>query len=375
MPSDKKEYEYKFRPLSKLDKHSCFVDLRHNPFMRTQSLLFCLLFLTIGRVSMAEGEIKTEKDVSGRLVPQIVNGEIDPAVLTFQAADGDQQSGFFVSSEQPFSVYAGEHLLAASVFSFRWNADSLNILTDGSRRLTFFRQHREPLRLIQTGSKTADPLDPIFRNRSGVMNFTILSGALLLIFFSVALSGFSGPVRSTAAILSIFSLNIREDRTDETRINSSSSFFRFSVVTLFASVMLTIIRKTDDESTGYYFLTWGGNLLFLTLFFVAKVLLTIFWAWIFNQKDSANHQVTSFFRTVLFLCVGAGIFMLLNFTLSVSREPENFLLGIFTPLIFTVFGLTLFLRLMKISTASPLHLFSYLCISEFIPLVLLVYTI
>jgi len=324
---------------------------------------------------MAEGEIKTEKNVSGRLVPQIVDGKIDPAVLTFQAAAGDQQSGFFVSSEQPFSVYTGEHLIVTGVNTFRWSADSLNLLTDGSRRLTFFRQHHEPLTLIQTRFKTADPLDPMFRNRSGAMNFTILSGALLLIFFSVALSGFSGPVRPSAAILGVFSLNIREDRTDETRINSSSSFFRFSVVILFASVMLTIIRKTDDETTGRYFLTWGENLLFLTLFFAFKVLLTIFWGWIFHLKDCLNHQVTSFFRTILIICAGAGMIMLLNFILGNTGEPENFVLSIFTPLILTVFGLTLFLRLMKIAAASPLHLFSYLCISEFIPLILLVYTI
>jgi len=375
MPSDKKEYEYKFRPLSKLDKHSCFVDLRHNSLMRKNPFLFYFLFLTICRFSMAGGEVRIEQDVSGRLVPQVVNGKIDPAVLILQSAAGDQKTVFSVSCEKPFSVYAGERLIAARVHSFRWNADSLNKTMKGANRLTFFRQHLEPLTLIQIGFRPADPLDPIFRNRSGRMNFTILSGALLLIFFSVALSGFSGSVRPAAAVLSIFSLSIREDRTDEARINSSSSAFRFAVITLFASVMLTIVRKPEDESTAQYFLTWGSNLVFLILFFLFKVLLTIFWAWIFNQKESANHQVTGFFRTILFLCAGAGMVMLLNFIAGNFRGPEYFIIGIFLPVVFSAFGLTLFLRLMKISSASPLHLFSYLCISEFIPLVLLVYTI
>ncbi|MFZ9980462.1 MAG: DUF4271 domain-containing protein [Cyclobacteriaceae bacterium] len=344
--------------------------------MRINLLLFYFLFPAFCHLSLAAGALKKiEQDVSSRLVPQVLNGKVDNSVLFLQPAAGDEHTIFLVSSEKPFSIYAGPHLIAARVRSFQWNADSLNKTTKGSNRITFFRRHLEPIRLIQISFLPADPLDPIFRKRSGRMNFIIISGALLLMLFSVALSGFSAPVGALAGILNIFTLTIREDRTDEARINSPSSFFGFVVITLFASVMLTILRETDDESTVHYFVIWGSNLVILILFFLLKVLLTILWAWIFNLKGSANHQVTGFFKAVLLLCAGAGALMLLNFFAGNFREPDYFILKFFMPLIFIGFGVTLFFRLMKISAASPLHLFSYLCISEFIPLVLLVFTI
>jgi hypothetical protein len=335
-------------------------------------ILFC--FFLASHFSLA-GEEKFEQDASGRLVPQVVNGKIDPAVLTLEQAISDQKTEFRVSSEKPFSVYAGEYLLAAQVRSFRWSADSLSSVSKGSARLVFFRQHRAPLILIQTSFKPVDLLDPILRKKSGSMNFTILSGSLLLIFFSVAMAGLSRSVRPATEIMSIFSLNFREDRSDDAKINSSASLLRFIIITLFASVILTIVRRQGDGSTGYYFGVWGSNLIFLILFFGAKAVLTVFWAWIFNLKEAANHQATGFFKTVLFISAGAGGFLLLNFIAGDFRELNFFILYIFTPLILTGYCLTLFLRLIRISAASPLHLFSYLCISEFIPLVLLVFTI
>lgn len=375
MPEGRKGYEYKFRPLSKLDKPCCFVDLQLNSPMRLKLFLSGVFFLTACHLLTASEMEKVQRDVSERLVPQVLNGKIDPAVLIFTQTSADSKTIFQVSSENPFSVYSGAYLLAAHVRSFQWQADSLSGITKGISQLTFFRQHRTDLKLTQTSFRQSDPLEPMLRNRSGRMNFTIMSGSLLLILFSISLAGLSGSLRYGAELVSIFSLNIREDRTDDSKFNSSSSLVRFLIITLFASVVLTIVNRHGDGSTSYYFGAWGSNLFFLFIFFCLKVLLNVFWAWIFNLRETANYQITGFFKTILFLAAGAAIILLFNFIVFSFSQPEYFILKVFSPLVLAGYCLTLFFRLLSVSAVSPLHLFSYLCISEFIPLVLLVFTI
>lgn len=375
MPEGRKGYEYKFRPLPKLDKPCCFVDLQLNSPMRLKLFLSCICFLTACHLLPAGETVKVQYDVSERLVPQVVNGKIDPSVLIFTPASADLKTVFEVLSEKPFSVYSGDYLIAAHVRSFKWQADSLAGKTKGIAQLTFFRQHRTDLNLIQTSFKQPDPLEPVLRKRSGKMNFTILSGSLLLILFSISLGGFSESLRYGAEVVGIFSLNVREDRADDSKFNSSSSLIRFIIITLCASVILTIVNMHGEGNTGYYFSVWGTNLLFLFLFFSLKVLLNFFWAWIFNLRDAANYQITGFFKIILFLAAGAGLILFFNFIVFGFGRPEYFIMKVFSPLVLAGYCLTLFLRLMRISAVSPLHLFSYLCISEFIPLVLLVFTI
>lgn len=343
--------------------------------MRLILFLFSLFFLTASNFLLADGTEKVLRDVSERLVPQVVNGKIDPAVLIFTQTSSDLRTIFEASSEKPFSVYSGTYLIAAHVRSFHWPADSLSGVTKGILQLTFFRQHRIDLRLIQTSIRQHDPMEPILRKRSGRMNFTILSGSLMLLLFSILLAGLSGSLQYGAKLVSIFSLNLRDARADDSKFNLFSSLVRFLIITLFASLVLTIVNSKSDGSTGYYFGVWGRNLLFLFLFFGLKGLLSVFWAWIFNLREAVNYQITGFFKTILFLTAGACIILLFNLIVFGFSELEYFILEVFSPLFLAGYCLTLFFRLIRISAVSPLHLFSYLCISEFIPLILLVFTI
>ena len=102
-----------------------------------------------------------------------------------------------------------------------------------------------------------------------------------------------------------------------------------------------------------------------------KLIIVLLFSTLFDFRETVSFQFFNFLRFVLFTSVALAAIGLLFFIFRVG-SPEWYerliALGL---LLLTVGSMVVFLKLLGRLRFSLFHLFSYLCISEFIPLVIL----
>ena len=290
-------------------------------------------------------------------------------VLTILSSD--RNTTLVAISEKPFSVFFGEKLILSDATRLTWNIDSLNAALSFPNELTFFSGHSSPIRLTQIIQAPPDPLKSEPRIKNEWMDFAIIACSILILFFilisTVMLKGMFG-------FLKLFSVNLRDDRTEELRINSVPALLFYVFVLLSISVVVTLYLGREYSSSVDYFSGWiklCGTLLFIM---VLRYMTVLVMSWIYSMQEVMEHQMNGFFRLAFLLCLLAGTAMIIDFIFMVRWILSVPVITILIPLLIALYYLTFYIRLRRSISLRPLHLFSYLCISEFIPLVLLVFT-
>ena len=320
------------------------------------------------------GQKQISQDISFRIIPDPGSSAQTGPVLNFEFSPEDKGSVLMASSPKTFSVFVEEKLILASVNEFRWNADSLNQALGYPKQLTFFTSGKSPIQLIQVRAIPTDPLEPEKRKKTVGMNFGIIGGFLVVSVLIFLLSTLSTGASGFFLLWKAFSTSIREDRPDEIRANSASALLIYVFTLLLASVTLTFLTGDDLKTSGEFFLKAFQNLGILLAIMALRYLMIAFVSWLYRMRDISDHQIIGFFQVALLICFFASGVLLINFFFGLQVNSGRLVFTYAFPMLLVVFYFTLFLRLMRLTGSKALHLFSYLCLSEFIPLVLLVFT-
>ncbi|HEX5167700.1 MAG TPA: DUF4271 domain-containing protein [Cyclobacteriaceae bacterium] len=302
--------------------------------------------------------------------------------------DASEYSGKYLSiaSRQPWSIFINGKLKGSYSSAINFNIDSLRIEFHSSNFLIAI--HKERInsknlltKIISTKNDSGhSSLNELPRPDTYFRDFALV-GILVLLIFLVAMNQLTKLDMSFFSVKKLFSSYESEDSQLYPRIASGSNmlFFIFCSLTL-AFYMSIIFHFTAEwfDITWYFssstFWTavwqWIKFSLVLLMAFVLKMLLVFFLSRLFGFKELFGFQIFSWIRILMIMFGFMNVILVLYF-ISRGSNPEVYI--IFFWLIALVLLLWVIMLLVKVARRtdySLFHIFSYLCATEIIPLLI-----
>jgi hypothetical protein len=290
-----------------------------------------------------------------------------------------------VQSDKPFSVFVDRKLIGQCRGVVTWSIDSLTRLYSPVLAIAIFQRGGiRALRteiLVRQGSAQADG-DRGYRPMDFFLNFLELATLLLAVYFVLL---FRTNPRLTLDYLNVskfLSLHEREETLMATRVGSSVNllFYLFGsascglvLLTIFhtSSGQLSVASDFPIRSTADGFLQWGKVTVLIMSWLALKLVVIYIFAALFHLRESYALQFFNFMR-MLFMVIGllavssVAYFIYYGYP---AGPHAGWLIVSLTIMALSV--VMIFLKLLTSSSFSFFHLFSYLCASEIIPLVIL----
>jgi Domain of unknown function (DUF4271) len=286
-----------------------------------------------------------------------------------------------IADRNEFSVFVNGRLLWRSTNTVKINADSL-LRIGGAARLSIYQQPR--VFSLQTWLVIPNEMEAdtnSLRPSAHFSNF-IQVAVLLLLFFIVGL--FRANPQLTfdyLNVIKLFSIQERDEATVTGRIGASLNILYFAFVSfLFALLILILFHFSNDRfSLSIYFRdqstanTIGIWLLLSVVIFVGlmiKLFLIFLFSQLFGLRDTVRFQFFHFVRLLFITGIGVGL-LLTGYFVFGTRNASAFAGLLLTAATLVLIGVAfLFMKLLGRTGLPFFHLFSYLCASEIIPLII-----
>lgn len=286
---------------------------------------------------------------------------------------------------RPYSIWVNGRLVKqVDAGSFSIDVDSLARLSGGSLAIGIYAN--EALAYIKTsivksGVVDGDIIDE-HRKRNFLLDFSLLSVFILSLYFIALLRSNPRLTLDYFNVVRLFTLQERDESLVIGRITSSFSILVYVFVGLWTSVLLLLISNyagtlwiiSDDvtiRSVGDGFVKWGKLTVVLFIVLFMKLLLVLLLSRVFNMKDGAALQLLNFFRLLGSINMLLSIIMVFYFIFSTKAASYYGNLLQLCSWILVVWSVLIFLKLLNKSSFSIFHLISYLCASEFFPIIIL----
>ncbi len=290
-----------------------------------------------------------------------------------------------IQSAKSFSLYLNYKLLFFQSKSVNIDLDSLAKVVSTPWVFSVYQKGGLSWMKTEIISKNLKPneFDNPMRPSNPYLDFATIASFLLIGYFVSLLH--SNP-RLTADYLNfvrLFSIQEREDTLLNSRISSSVNMLYYGLCSLLAGLLLlTIFHVGSNQiplaenfaihSTGGAFYQWIKLSLIIAIILILKLALLEVLAKLFDARAVTGIQFYNLVRLSFFIFTMAAVICVGYFVFKIqSPEAYTFLLGgIIFMLIFWV--IIIGLKLLRRTSFRFFHLFSYLCASEIIPLVILV---
>jgi hypothetical protein len=212
-------------------------------------------------------------------------------------------------------------------------------------------------------------------------DFVIVSGLIITILFLVIMRINPKLTSDYLSVTRIFSVRDADDAQSNARITSSSNIQFFIICSLLLGFYLLIIlyHLPDEYALPVYFRShnfwtaaWQWVKLSSIILFIlfAKLLLVFSLTRLFGMRGLTR---VHFFNWVKLLLITIGTFSIILFVYYISRGQNANIFIIFMTLVVIVLMTWIFIVYLKLSSKSEhsmFHLFSYICATELIPLLI-----
>jgi Domain of unknown function (DUF4271) len=213
-------------------------------------------------------------------------------------------------------------------------------------------------------------------------DFGIIVSVFLLVFFLLLLRSNPQLTLDYFSFSKIFSASERNETQLASRITSSANLLFYLFCALLTGFLLSAIfyssapsfstaRLMHIDSLVSAFRVWGILSASIFLLLTAKLTIVLVFSTLFNLRETTSFQFFNFLRVVLFTAVIMALMSLILFTFRVDSPVLYERLIALGLVMLTIGSIAVLLKLLRKSRFSFFHLFSYLCISEFIPLVII----
>ncbi|MFZ1808037.1 MAG: DUF4271 domain-containing protein [Cyclobacteriaceae bacterium] len=309
---------------------------------------------------------------------QTIYFEVDPGRY-------DKGSHLELEGARPFSVYINYQQITSGSKLVSLDMDSLR--SKVPEPWLFSAYHDKGLSWLQTEVVSPSVLrsdtSNSYRGSGFYLDFSIIVSVSLLIYFVVLLRTNPRLTFDYLNFIRLFSIQEREDTLLNSRISASVNILYylfgslvagFALLTIFhfGGNLIPIAESFAANSLGQTFLQWlkVSGLILIILF--VKLILLLSLARLFDFREAPTPQFYNYVRLTFFASILSGVVCICYFVFKIqSPEAYSFLLSaIVLLLIFWV--VVIGLKLLRRSTFRFFHLFSYLCASELIPIVILV---
>lgn len=288
----------------------------------------------------------------------------------------------FIANRNEFSVFVNGKLAWQPVDTLKINTDSLLRVAGGAVRLSIFQQPRVfslYTWLVVSNQNVSE--SNTLRPSNHFENFVVLALFFLLVFIVALYRANPQLAFDYLNVVKLFSIQERDDATVTGRIGASLNIFYFAFVSfLTAFLILTLFQYSNDRfSLSTYFntystaATFGIWLLLSAIVFAAlmvKLLLIFVFSQLFGLRDTVRFQFFHFVRLLLISGIGVGVILIGLYVFNTSNTAVFASLLFIAATLIVISVVFLFLKLLGRLGLPVFHLFSYLCASEIIPLII-----
>ncbi|HEY0740357.1 MAG TPA: DUF4271 domain-containing protein [Chryseosolibacter sp.] len=226
-------------------------------------------------------------------------------------------------------------------------------------------------------------LVPIHRPSSSFKDFVIVSGLVIIIFFLVVSQINPKLAADYFSVVKIFSPREADDAQSNARLTSSNNFqFYIGCSFLLALYLLIILYHLPDDyalplkfrATDFWsiVLQWMRLSVLVLLAFIGKIVIVFMLTRLFNMRGLARVHFFNWMRLILIVF---GAATMLVFSYYILRGQNATVFVTFLSLIIVTLIAWIFIIFMKLNGKtehSMFHLFSYICATELIPLLITV---
>lgn len=288
---------------------------------------------------------------------------------------------FYDRSE--YSVFINGKLVVRTQDSLRLKVDSLWARYQG--KLSFSIHQKRPVYSLQTllmVPVAKSTFDNPLRQGSYFNDFVILASFILLTALVILFRVNSRLTFDYLNVIKLFSIQERDEAIVASRIGSSVNLFFFGLISFLLGLLLLIIFQAVPErvrlagefafqSTSQVFLIWLllSSIIFIIL--IIKLILIVSFSLLFGLRDTVRFQFFNFIRLLFVTTILMGGVALVYFIVQTQRSGYYYHLLTIGCVLVIMGTILLFMKLLARTSFPVFHLFSYLCATEVIPLMIL----
>jgi hypothetical protein len=292
-------------------------------------------------------------------------------------------SHLVIHDRQSFALFINAKLSGQYRDSLTLRVDSLWSLYQGKVFIGIHQEHPiYSLKTVLISQTSKADFDNLPRSGNFFSDFVIIASLLLLAALIGLLRVNAGLTLDYLNVIKLFSLQDRDESTVASRIGASINLFFFALISFFLGLVLIIIFNIAPDrvqlagnfvfnSTLQTFLGWVLISTIILTLLATKLVLIASFSLLFGMRDSVRFQFFNFVR-LLFVTAGLMACMSIVYFIFHSQRPSLFYNLLTIGGFFIIIGtLLLFLKLLARTSFPVFHLFSYLCATEIIPLMIL----
>jgi hypothetical protein len=337
-------------------------------------VITCCLLIT---ASFALNQRQVVKDVSSRIFYQ-QNSPAHLKRLSFLKLSAMDTSDYLMlSGKNKFSVFVNSRLWKSGIKILKINTDSLREMHVLPMVFTFVTDKSEILKLEEHAWESIPEFDPGLRVRDNKTEFIIIAIGLLLLIFSGVILTNTKNFLDYFRFVWLFDPTRRDENSTEFKIQATKNVFLYLLTGFYLSFIFTLyhFESRVGIKLGPYLVYWIITFFLVVLLLLGKILFVRILSWVYHFEMVFGQQIFGTLRLGILLCLISSIIFVFRFL----TKTEQLIGMSYLPYLwlgFTlVFYLVLFLRLRLQLKATAFQIFSYLCVSEVIPLVFLINTI
>jgi hypothetical protein len=290
-----------------------------------------------------------------------------------------------LESSKPYFLFINGKLSGEFTGISKFSIDSISTRHSSSQIIAGIYQERiNPRELKTTVSKVNTgprEINIAYRPASFFKDFVIVSGLIIIIFFLV-ISQINPKLASDYfSVVKIFSPREADDAQSNARLTSSNNFqFYIGCSLLIAFYLLIILYHLPDEyalplsfqASGFWGVMgqWIRLATVILLLFLSKIVIVFVLTRLFNMRGLAR---VHFFNWIRLLLIVFGAATVIVFSYYILRGQNETFFVVFLSLIVATLIAWIFVVFMKLNGKtehSIFHLFSYICATELIPLLI-----
>jgi hypothetical protein len=363
------------------------------PEMSSLRIIVIILLSLLGRTAFGQSDNALVKDLRDEwmiLDHTLYRKMEDEAVkAVYFSLDANSLKGDFlrVADGEPFAIFINQKLVAEKdrgAVMFR--IDSLRALYASPLAISIFQQRG--IRSLSTSILSSSPAVPTFdqtlypRKENFFLNFALITVLLVCIHLAFLMGTHPRLTFDYLNASKLFSIQEREENLLASRVTSRVNLLFYLFCCLFCSTtLLLVFHLTKDvvplahhfpiRSTGEGFFQWIRLSTILASIFIVKMVIVFVFSDLFKIKDVAAIQYFHFIRALILAAGLITVFSILNFIFKGPMGGLHFILLKAGAGVLVLSALMMYLKLLRLTRYHFFHLFSYLCASEIIPLVIL----
>lgn len=351
-----------------------------------------LLLISIATTSFAQQRVliyDLSKDWKAMVSDAYVDyaGTSSAGNTLYFTLDANRFRGYDLEIEgvRDYSVWINGKLISQSdAGQKRFDIDSLEKIYHTPMTVGVYAQRG--LSKIATNVVTYSKLPPedieILRAKNHLRDFSVLGVFILVAGFLAMLRFNRRMLFDYFDVTKLLSLQERDESLVAGRITSRFSMLIYVYLCAWAAFLFLItfqhvgrnwiiIGDFSVNSVANGFFTWGKLTLIIALILFIKVTLVLSLSIVFRLREGGAIQVLNYFRLIAFLLMILSAILVFYFILT-TKSPQYYQnIIVISAWIMGAWAILIFLKLLNKSSYSVFHLFSYLCASEFFPIIIL----